>query len=228
LNLLSALIISILIITLFPVGEWVIYPLEKRFATKQELPELIDGIIVLGGAENIYKSILWHQVELNQAAERYFAFIELIKKFPHARPVFTGGTGSLLRQEYKGADVAKQLFKEQGLDISKIIFESQSKNTFENAVFTHRLIDPKPGEKWILITTAAHMPRSVGCFSKVGWKVIPYCVDHRTNPENRFRITLNFSGNLDQLKAGVKEWLGLTAYYFTGKTTRLFPKLSDR
>lgn len=224
--LLTVLIVSIVAMTILPVGAWLLYPLEKKFLPKKNLPESIDGIIVLGGAENIFNSIYWDQVELNKAAERYFAFIHLIKKYPLARPVFTGGTGSMSHQEYKGAHVARRLFKEQGLDISNIIFESQSKNTFENAVFTYKLINPKPDEKWILITTASHMPRSVGVFSKVGWDVIPYSVDHNIYPDNLFKMTLNFSRNLNQFKAATKEWLGLTAYYITGKTSHLFPKPS--
>jgi uncharacterized SAM-binding protein YcdF (DUF218 family) len=166
-------------------------------------------------------------VELNHRSERFFAFIHLMKKYPRAKHVFSGGTGSMLRQGYKGAEVAKRLFSEQGLDIDNIIFESQSKNTFENGVFTKKLLDPKSGERWILITSASHLPRAVGIFSKIGWKVIPYPVDHYTNPETLFRPTCNFSGNLDQFKWALREWLGLTAYYITGRTSRFFPGPCD-
>lgn len=226
-KLMTILVFFIITITVFPVGDWLSYPLEKRFPSPIDLPESVDGIIVLGGAENIYTSYLWHQVELNGSAERFFAFIELAKKYPHARHVYTGGTGSMLFQAHKGALVAKKLFQEQGLDISRIIFESQSRNTYENAVFTRKLIDPKPGEKWILITSAAHMPRSFGIFSKLGWQVIPYCVDHESLPNNLFIMTWDFSVNLSRLNSALKEWTGLTAYYLTGKTTRFFPRPSD-
>ncbi|MCP3873020.1 MAG: YdcF family protein [Desulfobacteraceae bacterium] len=226
-KLLSILVFSMIIISILPVGEWLFYPLEKRFTSKKELPESIDGIIVLSGAEDSFKSFLWQQAELNCRSERMFSFIHLANKYPTAKHVFTGGTGSMVLQEYKGTHVAKRLFKDQGLDISKIIFESQSKNTFENAIFTKHRVNPKPNEKWILITSASHMPRSFGVFSKIGWNVIPYPVDHKTHPRNLLRIQLNFSGNLDLLKWAAKEWVGLTAYYLTGKTTHFFPKPSN-
>ena len=211
------------IITVFPVGDWLLYPLEKRFPPVTRLSPPIAGIIVLGGSENIFNSFVWQQVELNQHSERFFAFIKLIKNFPGARPVYTGGTGDLLRQEYKGTEVAKKLLEEQGLDISTILFESQSRNTFENAVLTKEMVNPGPTEKWVLITSASHMPRAVGIFYKVGWKVIPHPVNHDTNPETLFRITWNFSGNLSKLGDAAYEWVGLLAYYVTGKTIELFP-----
>jgi uncharacterized SAM-binding protein YcdF (DUF218 family) len=215
--------VLIFMITIFPVGSWILYPLENRFSTVNELSEPIDGIIVLGGAEDILNSLAWKQVELNQHSERFFAFIRLIKEFPLAKHVYSGGTGDPLRQEYKGSEVAKQLFKEQGLDISTILFESESRNTFENAVMTRKMVNPGSSERWVLITSASHMPRSIGVFEKAGWKVIPYPVNHETNPETLFRTTWNFSGNLEELNAAVYEWMGLLAYSTTGKTSQLFP-----
>ncbi len=226
-RLMALLVVSILIIAVFPVGDVLLSPLEKRFPSPRYLPDNVDGIILLGGAERVRQSFLWQQVELNKSSERFFAFLRLVKKHPHARHVFTSGSGDIAFQTYKGTQVAEMLFKEQGLDTSKMIFESQSRNTYENAVFTRRLIEPKPGENWILITSAAHMPRSIGIFSKLNWTVIPYPVDHETDPENLFQIQWNFSNNLVKLNDALKEWAGLIAYYATGKTSHLFPGPSD-
>ena len=217
---LSALI---LMITVLPVGDWLLYPLESRFPPVSRLSPPIDGVMVLGGSENITNSFAWDQVELNQHSERFFAFIKLIKDFPQARHVYTGGTGDPLRQEYKGSEVAKKLLREQGLDISTILFESESRNTYENAVFTKQRVRPGPDEKWVLITSASHMSRALGIFRKTGWNVIPYPVNHDTNPESLFRLTWNFSGNLSKLDGAAYEWVGLLAYYLTGKTSKLFP-----
>ena len=215
--------VLIFVITVLPVGDWLLYPLENRFPPAPRLSPPIDGIIVLGGSENITGSFVWNQVELNQHSERFFAFIKLIKTFPHARHVYTGGTGDPLRQEYKGSEVAKKLLEEQGVDISNILFESESRNTYENAVFTKKMAQPKPDEKWVLITSASHMSRALGIFRKTGWNVIPYPVNHDTNPESLFRLTWNFSGNLSKLDGAAYEWVGLLAYYLTGKTSQFFP-----
>ncbi len=221
--LLSVCVIIILIITFFPVGDWLLHPIENRFPIKKHLPDSLDGIIVLAGAENIYISKLWDQPEFTSAAERLFAFIHLIQKYPKARYVFTGGTGSVTLQEFKSESVVRQLFKEQGVDADKIEFESESKNTYENAVYTFKQIQPQKNEQWLLITSASHMPRSMGVFNQIGWDVIPYPVDHNVRKKMDFRLTFNFSGNLDMLKKSSKEWAGLVMYYLTGKTDHLFP-----
>lgn len=214
----------LIIIAFFPVGEWLLYPLESRFQTEPSLPDKVDGIIVLSGAENAELSHTWNQVELNAAVERDLTFIILGKQYPNAKHIFTGGSGSLTKQEYKGADVAKQLFEKLSFDTTKIIFERKSRNTYENIIYSKDLVKPKKNENWVLITTGWHMPRSVGIFCKAEWPVIPYPVDHQSNKENLFRIDFDLANNLHELKTAIKEWLGLFAYYISGKTTSFLPK----
>jgi len=223
---LGIMVFIMVMIAIFPAGEWLLSPLEMRFATNPELPDKVDGVIVLSGAEDPYSSAMWNQVELGGAAERDFAFMRFIRQYPDARHVFTGGNGSLKNQQYKAAHVAQRLFAGLGFDTSKIIFEENSKNTFENVKFSKNLVKPKPNETWILITTSWHMPRSVGIFEKFEWPVIAYPVDHYTDPQNLFRVSWNFSKNLSFLKMAIKEWVGLVAYYFTGKTSSLLPRPS--
>ncbi len=213
----------LLVIAFIPLHNLLLYPLETRFATNPELPQKIDGIIVLSGAEQAYLSSLWDQVELGPAAERDLAFVTLARQYPQAKLVFAGGSGTLTRQNYKDADVAEKLFVQLGLDIERVIFEKTSRNTYENALFAKRSIQPNKDENWILITTAWHMPRSVGAFCKQQWPVIPYPVDHVTPRGDLISISLSLAGHLRDLKIGLKEWVGLVAYYLTGKTTALLP-----
>lgn len=220
---LGFLSIGLLAIALFPMGAWLLYPLETRFPANPELPSKIDGVIVLAGSENALLSALWRQVELGEAAERYLAFLELARRYPDAKLVFTGGSGNVFAQQYKEADVAKTLFEQQGMNVSRVIFERNSRNTFENAVLSKELVKPRAGEKWLLITSAFHMPRSVGIFCKARWPVIPYPVDHRNSPDNVFRISIGLAGNLNGLIFGMNEWVGLLAYYVTRKTADLLP-----
>ena len=215
--------VTLLILSFLPVGEWVLYPLETRFAANPALPQKVDGIIVLGGAEDIARSAIWKQAEVNDSAERFLASIELARRYPNARFVFTSGSGSLLDQELKGADVAKILYRQQGLDISRTLFERESRNTAENASLSKALVNPGPGENWILVTSAFHMPRSIGIFCKAGWPMIAFPVDHRTMPGHLLRADAGILGNLNNLSIAVKEWIGLVAYYLSGRTSSLFP-----
>ncbi|MDA8432482.1 MAG: YdcF family protein [Nitrospiraceae bacterium] len=222
-RLLGFVVIILMVVLLLPIGEWLLYPLEARFPANPKLPKKIDGIIVLSGAENAFLSSLWGQEELGDSAERDIAFLELARQYPDAKLVFSGGSGSLIHQGYKAADVANRLFDKLGLDLSRVTFERDSRNTFENVVFSKEVVRPDPGQRWILITSASHMPRAVGVFCKAGWPVIPYPVDHRTMPGKLVGIDVSLSGHLRSLEIGEKEWVGLIAYRLSGKTAALFP-----
>ena len=226
-KLLTIVSLMFILIALFPIGEWLLYPLESRFQTNPKLPDKVDGIIVLSGSENTELSHIWNQVEVGAAAERNLTFLNLARRYPKAKLIFTGGTGRLTNQKYKAADVARILFEQQNFNINKIKFESKSRNTFENATYSKKFAKPLKNENWVLITTSWHMPRSVGIFCKVNWPTIPYPVDHQTRKGNLYRVDFDLAKNLSVLKIGIKEWLGLFAYYLSGKTTSLLPKQCD-
>jgi len=217
-------IIAIALVTLgfLPIGQWLIIPLENRFATNPPLPDKVDGIVVLSGSEIARLSDHWQQVELNGAGERNFTFMKLARRYPDAQLVYTGGSPSLLNQQYKEADVAKQLYRELGLDVSRIQFERNARNTAENAALSYKMVNPGQDENWLLITTAWHMPRSYGLFCQVGWRVLPYPVDHQVIP-GQMQFQWAFVKNLYDLNVAVKEWVGLTVYYLLGKTSAFLP-----
>ena len=115
------------------------------------------------------------------------------------------------------------MFEQSILDVNRVIFESQSRNTYENAVYSYNLIKPKKKEKWVLITSASHMPRAVGVFRKTNWEVIPYPVDYQTAGPQDFISHYEGFLSLDQMRIGLHEWLGLFIYWVTDKTNQLFP-----
>ncbi len=221
--LLHIIVITALVITFLPVGKWLLYPLEKQFSPMRTLPDRVDGILMLAGSEDLLQSGYWQQPHMNQAVERYTAFIHLVRRFPHAKHVFSGGSGSLDQSSINSADVARSLFGQLGLNTDSILFESKSRNTFENGLLSRKIVDPGPNESWIVVTSASHMPRAIGVFYKLNWPVIPYPVDYRSNPEQLTQFMINFSGNLEDLRSSLHEWAGLVVYYLTGKSARLFP-----
>jgi uncharacterized SAM-binding protein YcdF (DUF218 family) len=110
-----------------------------------------------------------------------------------------------------------------GLDISRIVFEDQSRNTLENAVFSYKLLSPKSSERWVLITSASHMPRSVGTFRKAGWKPIPFPVDFSTYEPGQLRIGFNIVSALNRFGAGLRTWSALLVYRLLGRMDEIFP-----
>ncbi|MFT4821716.1 MAG: uncharacterized SAM-binding protein YcdF (DUF218 family) [Candidatus Pseudothioglobus sp.] len=220
-RLLGFTVAFVLLLALLPIGDWLILPLESRFAANPTLPVKVDGIIVLGGAADPSLSAAWKQTEIGTAGDRLFALQSLARRYPQAKLVYTGGSGALLQQAHKGADWVEVLFTETTDISSRIQYERESRNTYENAVFSKALVKPLPGEIWVLITSAFHMPRSVGIFCQQSWPVLPYPVDHYGNKDRLLRIELDLYEHLGVMRIAVREWIGLLAYRLTGKTSDL-------
>lgn len=206
-------------IVVLPVSTGMMAPLENRFPPPNPPPAHVDGIIVLGGAIDLGESTARGIPSLNDAAERMTAFVTLARKYPDARLIFTGGEGTLEHYPLTEADVARRLFGDLGLDIHRVVFEDQSRNTFENAIYSKRLMQPKPGETWLLITSAWHMPRSVGIFRAAGWPVVAWPVGYKTGGGEHFSLT----ENLGMALCAAHEWIGMAAYRLLGRTDTLFP-----
>lgn len=213
---------AFLVLTVLPVGTWAIRPLEDRFP-RPMLPNRVDGIIILGGALNPPLSADRGEPSVNGSAERILATVELGRRYPDARMVFTGGSGSLWGGAYREGEVMRAALDQVGFDTGRVLFENESRNTWENAVLSRDMMEPKPGETWLLVTSAWHMPRSVGIFRRVGWPVLPYPVDYRSRPGPRPYLIFELDGNLDTLGWAVREWIGLVAYRLMDRTESLFP-----
>ena len=121
------------------------------------------------------------------------------------------------------SEVARRLFRGLGLDLNRVTFEDKSHDTFGNAVLTKALMQPKPDETWVLVTSAYHMPRSVGCFRKAGWTVVPYPVDFETPGVISTALSFATGENLSRLDDSVREWAALVEYYLRGRTDAVFP-----
>ena len=224
-RLVAVAAVGFVIVMVTPIASLVALPLEERFP-RPDLPERVDGIIMLGGAVNPPIARDPGEPSVNDAAERILGFAELIRRYPQAKAVFTGGSGRLMAQDAMDLreDVAiRGALRQTGIDPDGVIFENESRNTWENALFSQRIVQPKPGETWILVTSAMHMPRSVGIFRQVGWEVIAYPVDYRTRFGGRPFFRFEFDKQIDALQDPVREWIGLVAYRLMGRTDSLFP-----
>jgi uncharacterized SAM-binding protein YcdF (DUF218 family) len=213
--------LALLAVAVLPIGQWTVAPLEARFPEPQ-LPAHIDGIIVLGGAVQSDITRAHGQVALDGAASRITETLAIALRHPEAKLLLSGGDASILpRPGEREADDTRRLFIELGVAPERILIEDRSRNTFENALFSRAVAAPKPGETWVLVTSAMHMPRAVGCFREVGWNVLPYPVDYRTeaHPLPDFKL----AEHLDLLDLAAKEWVGLVAYRLLGRTDALLP-----
>ena len=219
----AALCWSALLVLLFtgwegPVDK-ALYRLEQQYpavAPETSLKPYV-GIVVLGGA--LGNSSLWErpgQIALTAAAERMVVPVTLLQRNPHLKLVFTGGEGNLNWSKYTEADRAKIFFDLMGVDASRVVYESASRTTYDNAVMTARLPGVDPKLPWLLLTTAAHMPRSMGVFQKAGWNVTPYPVDFRSAQEPDWG-GYSITQGVEKWHYALHESIGYFAYWLAGR-----------
>jgi uncharacterized SAM-binding protein YcdF (DUF218 family) len=223
-RLVIASIVLLAICGFSPLGNLVLYPLESRFPPWDAARGVPDGIIVLGGSIDPDLSAAHGAAVLSGATDRLIATAALAHRYPNARILFTGGTANLISTDAKEADYAGAIFESLGIPKQRLTMERLSRNTQENAEFSKALAAPKSGERWLLVTSAYHMPRSVGLFRKAGFAVEPYPVDWRVGRRaDLLRFSVLAVDGLARVDAGVREWIGLAAYRISGKTGEFFP-----
>jgi len=207
-----------------PLGNALILPLEERFPPWDSSRGAPTGIISLGGAIDTVVSPVRGEVALNEAAERLTAMAELMRRYPQAHIAFSGGSGRLIYDGATEAEFAVRLLESFGIERSRIILESRSRDTDENARFSKEVLQPKPGERWLIVTSAHHMPRAIGAFRAAGFPVEAFPVDYRTRGAiDLLRPFATLGDGLRRTDTAVREWVGLVAYRLTGRTEAFFP-----
>jgi len=221
--LVSAGTAGFLAIAVLPLGTWLIAPLESRFERPDPMPDRVDGIIVLGGATDPWRSHLHGEPSVNAAAERVFVLVELLRRYPDARAVYSAGSGSLALPDHRGAPVAREILARLGAPVDRVVWEARPRNTWEDARYSREAVAPQAGETWLLVTSAFHMPRAVGIFRRVGWPVVPVPTDRRAAEAGWGGLDFDLADTLPVVDTAVREWIGLVAYRAMGRTSSLFP-----
>jgi uncharacterized SAM-binding protein YcdF (DUF218 family) len=224
LTLLVGSVVMLAVLGFSPLSNVLLLTLSERFPAWQAGTIDPDGVIVLGGVIDPEVSAERGQVELDSSAERALALLTLARRFPKARIVFSGGSGNLLMDPVAETRFAKALLAEFGMAGDRFVFEGESRTTYENARNTLQLLKPKAGERYLLVTSSFHMPRSIGAFRRVGFEVEAFPVDWRTRGWRD--ATLPFdraSAGLSRADVAIHEWSGLVVYWLTGRSSELFP-----
>ncbi|MBR1281884.1 YdcF family protein [Bradyrhizobium sp. AUGA SZCCT0177] len=224
-KLVMASVLLLVICGLSPLGNLLLYPLEQRFPRWEVgagAPP--DGIVVLGASIEADISAAHGTPVVRSAPDRIIAAAALAHRYPNARIVFTGGSANLISNDAREADFAGAVFESLGIAKSRLIMERASRNTLENAQFSKALVAPKDGERWLLVTSAFHMPRSVGLFRKAGFAVEAYPVDWRVGDRgDLMKFSNAILDGLGRTETAAREWMGLVAYRATGKIDDLLP-----
>lgn len=215
--------VLLVVAALTPAGLLMTSVLENRFP-RPDLPAEVAGIVVLGGSFDTRVARTRGEPELNEAGDRVTTALALARRYPDAKLIFSGGLAAIFEDDVPEVESAAAFFAAQGLSGDRLILEGRARNTVENALYSKALANPRPGETWLLVTSASHMPRSVGSFRVAGFDVLPYPVDYRT-PRGPavWRPSAATTRNLEKVHFALREYIGLAAYWATGRTDALFP-----
>jgi uncharacterized SAM-binding protein YcdF (DUF218 family) len=201
------------------------YPLESRFPPWDASHGAPNGIVVLGGGIDTDPSQAHGEAAFSSSGGRIIAAAMLALRYPNARILYSGGNAHFVGDNSaREADYALKVFEGLGIARDRLIMERRSRNTFENAEFSKALASPKPGEHWLLLTSAFHMPRSIGIFRAAGFTVEPYPTDWRlAGRADLTHFPVSSEEGFQHTNIAVREWMGLIAYRLAGKTRELFP-----
>ncbi|MDM9626849.1 YdcF family protein [Rhizobium sp. S152] len=220
----STLAALILFVTLYTtVGNYLLQGLEERFPKPQD-PQELQCMIVLGGGFENEVNTARHGIEMNAGGDRFIEALRLARKYPQSRILVSGGDGSMSGVYEGDAVMSGRFFPLFGVPKERLVEETTSRTTFENAANTKDLLAASGLSDCLLITSGYHMPRSVGIFRKLGIGVVPWPTDYRT--DGRERLGLDFtqpSRNAQNLATAIREWFGLVGYYMVGRTSELYP-----
>jgi uncharacterized SAM-binding protein YcdF (DUF218 family) len=218
---LSAL--GFLLLAIAPIGPAMLLVLEQRFSRPAAMPERIDGILVLGGAVEPALSLTYGETVFNSSVARVLAGTALARQHPEAQLALIGGEGGFVPVGLAEARATLAFVIAEGIAPARIVLEERSRSTHENAIYAAKVVRPKPGQVWVLITSAFHMPRAVASFRAVDWPVIPYPVDFKIDPRTGLRADFSLLDGLSTATVAGKEWAGLFGYWLQGWTRELWP-----
>ncbi|NDE90851.1 MAG: YdcF family protein [Alphaproteobacteria bacterium] len=215
-----------LVALILPIGEWALLPLEQC-SVDTAPPMRVDGVLVLGGAVDIQISTARNAIAFNDAGERVLALLKLIRQYPNAQFVYAGGSNSLKRTQLGEADYISRFLSEMGMKPTTMVFESQSRNTYEDAFYSKEVYTRIPHQNWLLVTSAFHMPRTLGLFQKMGeasqTQFYPYTVDYKTPGVFKFELRFDMLQNLQRLDKAAHEYVGLLVNQLQRRSNSFMP-----
>ena len=164
-----------------PLPNALLRQMENQYPVPQGSLQSYVGMVVLGGAIGIpYGEQDVRRYTLDASAQRMTAPVALLREYPHLLMLFSGGQSDVIARETSVADAAREFYASMGVPPDRVLYERAARNTYENAVLSAKLPGVDTAQRWLLVTSAWHMPRSMALFQREGWNVTPYPVDYRT------------------------------------------------
>jgi len=191
---------------------------EVHLAKYQTYPwaVILSGGMVKGGLQN------QNEIHVGETADRFIQPILLYKQGHIKKILISGGNtsmGKLRIDQTEETKKTKELMVAMGVKAEDIFLETQARNTYENATYSaQKLIKYMQKDSVLLITSAMHMPRSVACFEKIGFKVKAYPTDFKKKDTEQGILSVLFptAKNFDTISNLIREMAGFVIYKIVG------------
>jgi uncharacterized SAM-binding protein YcdF (DUF218 family) len=202
------------LLSLPPVGDRLIRPLEAAYRPFSGTAAQVGAVVVLSGGANDLSWVPAETAPSDTSLERLAAGIH-IARTGRLHLVISGGSGLVTRGGPKEADAMADAAVRLGFPRRDLVIENQSRNTWESAQQVRTLL---PGQTIILVTSAFHMKRSAGMFRKQGFTVVPAPTGYKSQTRP-FSITcfIPGAGALHTSATALSEYLSLAWYGIMGK-----------
>lgn len=205
-------------------GALIVQELEDRFP-RPAAPADAACIIVLGGGIPTQVDGARGGYDLDDGGDRYIETVRLAGLYPNAKIIMSGGDGSLEGVAMTEADVIRRMFNDFHIDPTRVEYDAESRDTYENATNVRAILQRLNLNHCLLVTSGFHMPRAVAIFRNLGMDVTPWVADYRTTGKEGLKVTVAYPLiNAGLLSTGVREWIGIVAYYFAGRVSTLYPQ----
>jgi uncharacterized SAM-binding protein YcdF (DUF218 family) len=199
-----------------PLDTLIARPLENWYR-RPPLPPRVDGILVLSSSLSPALFADRGVPGDNDSLPRMMAGAELAHRYPNAKLVYSGTTAESADAHAAERRAAELIFRNFGLPPPRVSYEGRSRNTWENLAFTREMVRPKPGETWILVTSAMHMPRAMAIARRLGWTMLPWPASYASTARWRPRPAEFPGGSFLTTDEALHEWIGLIAYRIEGR-----------
>jgi uncharacterized SAM-binding protein YcdF (DUF218 family) len=200
-----------------PFSNFLLNKIEDYIKSSKYPINQLTGVVVLGaGFDSGIISKERNQVALDHSVSRLTKAIEIYRINPRILILLSGFSKESLDNGWSDFEMVKKFYLDQGVRFENLIFEDQSRNTFENVFFSKNILLKYKGT-WGLITTASHMPRSYFLFKKQGLILEPFNVNYRTGTTKIFWLNFNIKKGLTDWSIIFHEIAGLIYYKITGK-----------
>ena len=198
-----------------PVADMLLLPLERPYAGMPR-PEAADAVVVMGGFMDRHRSAP-DRPEFREGVDRFLEGVMLARQIPGSVLIFAGGSGDLLDRSNPEALLAAGYAARLGIPPERIRAESASRNTWENAVETRRILEQEGLHTVVVVTSAYHMRRTLASFHRAGMAPIPHAVDFQNRyPRYDVLSVVPSPTSLGDSALALKEYLGLLAYRIKG------------